>query len=75
MARDVARLGPRFHAEGLRFTKYEALRRAYDQVLAEACDVLEVDHLLTVLPPGPDRDLERERVERLLRGTGMVAPA
>lgn len=73
VAGDVRRLGSRFRnpPPGLRFAKYEGLRRAYDQVLGEACCALGVDHLLGVLPPGDELDTERARVERLLEAAGL----
>src|SRR3954452_433683 len=65
IASDARRLGSRFRwlPPGTSFTRFEAGRRAYDAVLAEACQALAVDHLLQVLPPGADLDAERTRVE------------
>ena len=76
IARDARRIGCRFHRQpdGLRFAKIEGLRRAYDDVLVEACDALGVDHLLGILPPGTDRDLERGRVEWMLHEYGLDLP-
>jgi hypothetical protein len=67
------RLSSRFHgpAAGQRFAKTEALRRAYDEVLAEACTALGVTHLLSVLPPGAELDAERARVEWALDCAGL----
>ncbi len=76
IAHDVVRLGERYHADGVRFAKYEGLRQAYDRVLAEACDALDLPHLFSVLPPGDERDVERCRVEHLLGARGWtVSPA
>jgi hypothetical protein len=69
---DLRRLHASFHREGLRFAKYEGCRPAYDRVLAEAADMLEAAHLLDVLPPGTERDHERERVEMLLEDAGLL---
>jgi hypothetical protein len=73
VAQDVRRLAARFHhpPPGMSFAKLEGARRAYDQVLAEACAALEVEHLLGVLPPGDELDLERVRVEGLLWAAGL----
>lgn len=71
---DVRRLREAFGHEGMRFAKYEGTRRAYDGVLAEAADSLELTHVLAVLPPGVDLDLERVRVERLLEDAGLLPP-
>ena len=49
-------------------------RRAYDGVLAECCAALELTHLLGVLPPGPELDVERARVEGLLEDSGLTLP-
>lgn len=70
---DLRRIHDSFHREGMRFAKYEGCRLAYDGVLAEAATSLEVEHLLAVLPPGGDRDFERERLERLLREAGLLS--
>ncbi|WP_193604948.1 hypothetical protein [Nocardioides dongkuii] len=45
---------------------------AYDDVLAAACRCLDLEHRLRDLPEGPQRDLERERVERLLVAHGLL---
>ncbi|WP_374454862.1 hypothetical protein [Nocardioides sp.] len=69
---DLRRLHASFHREGLRFAKYEGCRQAYDRVLGEAADMVELTHLLAVLPPGTERDRERERLEMLLEDAGLL---
>jgi hypothetical protein len=69
---DVRRLHAAFHREGMRFAKYEGCRLAYDGVLAEAAETLELEHLMAVLPPGSERDRERERLEDLLGEAGLL---
>jgi hypothetical protein len=73
IARDARRLGLRFHylPPGVSFARFEGGRKAYDDVLAEACLALGVEHLLGVLPPGPELDTERGRVEVALEWTGL----
>ena len=73
VARDAQRLGRRFRyvPAGVSFIRFEATRRAYDDVLAEACEMLDVPHLLRVLPPGPELDVERQRVELALDRAGL----
>lgn len=73
IAESVRRLGCRFHhpAAGLRHAKAEGVRQAYDHALARACAALEVAHLIGVLPPGPELDRERERVEWALECAGL----
>jgi hypothetical protein len=73
IARDAHRLGLFFHhpPPGVSFARFEGCRRAYDDVLAEACRALDVPHLLHVLPPSPEHDRERQRVELLLGWAGL----
>lgn len=73
IAQDVRRLGRRFREprDGVSFVKFEGTRRAYDQVLAECCLALDIDHLLGVLPPGDELDAERRRVELRLDSAGF----
>jgi hypothetical protein len=73
IAHDARRLGNRFRnpPRGTSFAKLEASRRAYDHVLGEACRAMGVEHLLMVLPPGDELDVERARVEGLLWLAGM----
>jgi hypothetical protein len=73
IAQDVRRLATRFHhpPPGASFAKLEGARRAYDHVLAEACEALQVEHLLGVLPPGDELEVERVRVEGLLWLAGL----
>ncbi len=68
IARDARRLGHRFREppRGVSFAKFEGTRWAYDKVLAEGCRALEIEHLLGVLPTGPELDAERARVETRL---------
>jgi len=73
IAREARRLGHRFREtrHGVSFAKAEGVRRAYDEVLAEACGALGLAHLLAVLADGPELDAERRRVERLLHVWGL----
>lgn len=47
--------------------------RAYDDVLVDACRALGEEERIYSLPEGPPRDLERERVERVLLRAGFRA--
>ncbi len=73
IAREARRLGHRFREtrHGVSFAKAEGVRRAYDGVLSEACAALGLPHLLAVLGDGPELDVERQRVERLLHIWGL----
>lgn len=56
---------------GTSAVKKIAARQAYDALLVQACEALEVEHRLAVLPQGMDRDLERLRLEECLRERGL----
>ncbi len=73
IAADARRLAPRAlnPPRGTSRAKIIALRFAYDHVLAEACAALGVEHLLGVLGPGDERDVERRRVQDLLWLAGL----
>jgi hypothetical protein len=70
----VRRLGRqvRHPDDGRSAARLTALLRSYDAVLGEACSALGYTQLLGVLPPGPELDHERERVEKLLSRAGLV---
>ena len=76
IAANVRRLAVRYHSLGPRasFAKSDGVRRAYDGALSECCAVLDLTHLLGVLPPGPELDAERARVEGLLDDSGLTLP-
>jgi hypothetical protein len=46
-------------------------RLAYDRLLAQACDMLEIHHDLAVESAGMERDIERIRVEAELERVGV----
>jgi hypothetical protein len=47
-------------------------RLAYDQVLIQACEMLEIEHDLATESAGMERDIERLRVEAELERAGVV---
>jgi hypothetical protein len=47
-------------------------RMAYDQVLIQACEMLEIEHDLGGESAGMERDIERLRVEAELERAGVV---
>ena len=58
---------------GSTLVRWKALWAAYDGVLIEAAEMLEVPHELTEQPPaGVTRDVERVRVLAALEGAGLV---
>ncbi len=73
LARDARRLATRLSAlpPGTSFCKVQAVSHAYERVLGDCADALEIDHLLGVLGPGSLRDTERERLERRLHLGGL----
>jgi hypothetical protein len=70
---DARRLAPRAlrPPRGTSRAKVLAVCYAYEHVLAEACAALDIEHLLGVLPPGDERDAERDRVGTLLWLAGV----
>jgi hypothetical protein len=50
-------------------------RLAYDQVLMQACSMLEIEHELSDATSGMERDIERLRVEAELERAGMTVTA
>jgi hypothetical protein len=76
IAVDLRRLGARYRELHPRmpFAKVEAVRGAYDKVLGECCTALGRTHLLGVLAPGRELDMERERVEDLVADAGVRFP-
>ena len=73
IASDVRRLSSSFRRvpPDASFARFEGRRRAYDDVLVEACRAVGVEHRLQVLSPGPELDRERYRVELVLQHAGL----
>jgi hypothetical protein len=57
---------------GAPLVRWQALWAAYDSVLMEAADQMEVPHELTATCPGMPRDIERLRLQAALEGAGLV---
>ena len=57
---------------GSPMARRRALAAAYDDVLVEAADLLEVPHELRTTPEGPARDVERQRLLAALEGEGLA---
>jgi hypothetical protein len=57
---------------GAPLVRWRALWSAYDSVLVEAAEALEVSHALAEAPVGMARDIERLRVLAALEGAGLV---
>ena len=57
---------------GIPVAKMRGWLEAYDDVLVTACRTLELEQRLGTLPEGSEHDLERERVERMLVGAGLL---
>jgi hypothetical protein len=57
---------------GLPVQRRDGLLEAYDDRLADACAALDLPDTLHDLPLGPDREMERMRVEYLLEQKGLV---
>jgi hypothetical protein len=65
--RDIVPVPP-----GLPVQRRHGLLEAYDDRLVDACVALDVPQTLYDLPLGPDREVERMRVEQLLEEKGLV---
>ena len=74
VATDLRRLARELAAvpAGAPFVRWQALQVAYDRVLVEAAETLEVEHSLADLPMGTSRDIERLRVVCALEAAGLV---
>jgi hypothetical protein len=59
---------------GAPVARRRGLQAAYDDVLIEAADLLQVDHALTGLRDGHARDVERLRLNAELKHAGLVIP-
>jgi hypothetical protein len=57
---------------GAPLVRWRALWFAYDAVLIEAAELLEVSHTLPGTPVGIQRDIERLRMLSALEGAGLV---
>lgn len=57
---------------GTSYVRATGVARAYDQILATACQQLEVPTRLLELPDGKARILERIRIEFLLGESGLI---
>lgn len=74
VAADLRRLSRELAAvpSGAPFVRWQALRSAYDAVLAEAAELLDVPHDLRTTPQGTPRDIERLRVLCALEAGGLT---
>lgn len=59
---------------GAPMVRRRALQAAYDDVLIEAAELLEVPHALAGLPDGRARDVERLRLRAAVRAAGLAVP-
>lgn len=57
---------------GASLVRWQALWAAYDLVLTEAADALEIPHELPATPNGLSRDFERARLLTALEDAGLV---
>jgi hypothetical protein len=71
--RRVHRLLAQF-APGTPMARRVGTRQAYDALLVDACDAVEIPHRLGEIPEGMEREIERLRVEESLRTAGLSIP-
>lgn len=67
--RDLVRLRP-----DAPVVRRRATNQAYDALLAQACEAVDVSHRLAEVPEGLEREVERLRVEEALRCAGFAIP-
>jgi hypothetical protein len=74
VAADLRRLGRQLARvpAGAPMARRRGLQAAYDDVLVEAAELLEVSHTMTGTPPGLARDVERLRVRAALADAGLA---
>jgi hypothetical protein len=73
LAADLRRLRLAVATDQRRSATHQLANRvAYDQLLMQACQMLNVPHQLTNNTAGPQRDIERIRVEAELERAGIV---
>jgi hypothetical protein len=74
VAADLRRLDRQFALvpSGATLVRWRALWAAYDRVLMEAAEQLEVAHTLQDMPVGVARDIERLRVVSAVEARGLV---
>lgn len=74
VAADLRRLNKQVSLvpSGSTLVRWKALWAAYDGVLVEASEMLELTHELGDQPPGMARDIERVRVLAALEEAGLV---
>ena len=74
VAADLRRLDRQFALvpSGATLLRWRALWAAYDRVLMEAADQLEVPHRLPDLQVGVEKDIERLRVASALEARGLA---
>jgi hypothetical protein len=74
VAADLRRLSRQLELvpAGASLVRWRALWAAYDDVLLEAADALEIPHELPAMPSGIARDLERLRLLAALEGAGLA---
>ena len=76
LAVDLRRLRRAVATDQLRSATHQLANRvAYDQLLMQACGMLGVPHDLARTTAGPERDIERIRVEAELERAGIVLSA
>jgi len=74
VAADIRRLARQLSLvpSGAPMARRRALAAAYDDVLIEAAELLEIPHELRTTPDGPARDVERFRLLAGLEGAGLA---
>ena len=73
LAADLRRLRNAVGTDAHRSAAHQlGTRLAYDQVLTQACSMLQIEHELTSETSGMERDIERFRIEAELERAGVM---
>ena len=76
LAADLRRLRRAVATDQQRSATHQLANRvAYDQLLMQACEMLDMRHDLDKTTAGPERDIERIRVEAELERAGIALSA
>lgn len=73
IAADIRRIGEQIRQAppGMPVVRMRGWLAAYDDALATACQALVLAEHIRTIPEGAERNLERERVERMLEKSGL----
>lgn len=72
LAADLRRVHRDLQRPGIPMARRRGVRQAYDSLLVQACEAVDIPQELDSLADGVDREAERLRIEDALRSAGMA---